>query len=153
DVVSLPVTASDPNGDTVTYTATGLPTGLSIGASTGVISGTISTGADSGSPYSVTVTASDGSLQGSTSFSWAVSNPATQPAVRLLAGTGQALSAVVPVSLDELQQAADLLRGVVPDPTLVNGGAGPLALPDLGQLLAQLSADAVQVQVYDSTGH
>ena len=33
--------ATDPDGDTLTYSATGLPPGLSINATTGVISGTL----------------------------------------------------------------------------------------------------------------
>ena len=48
---------TEPNGDTITYTATGLSAaGLSINSSTGVISGTPTT---TGGPYSVTVTATD----------------------------------------------------------------------------------------------
>src|SRR5262249_45421168 len=87
--VSLPVTANDPNGDTLSYSATGLPTGLSINQTTGVISGTVASGADAGSPYTVTVSASDGPLQGSTTFTWAVSNPASSPVVRLVDANGQ----------------------------------------------------------------
>lgn len=51
---------SDPDGDTLTYAASGLPASLSIDTATGVISGTL-TGADlAGSPYTITVTADDG---------------------------------------------------------------------------------------------
>src|SRR5262249_20986080 len=137
--VSLPVTANDPNGDTLSYSATGLPTGLSINQTTGVISGTVASGADAGSPYTVTVSASDGPLQGSTTFTWAVSNAASSPVVRLVDANGQALSAVVPVSADDLQQAADQLRGAGANPSLLNGGAGPVVLPSLNQLLAQVA--------------
>ena len=41
DAVSLPVYAFDPNGDTLSFTATGLPSGLSIVSTTGVIAGTV----------------------------------------------------------------------------------------------------------------
>ncbi|MGE0118721.1 MAG: tandem-95 repeat protein [Dongiaceae bacterium] len=56
---------SDPDGDTLTYSAAGLPTGLSINAATGLISGSLSATAATGGPgggnvYTVTVTASDG---------------------------------------------------------------------------------------------
>ena len=73
--ISLPVSATDPEGDALAYEATGLPPGLSINASTGLISGTISAGAMSGSPYSVELTVSDdgGTTNGDTdTFTWTV---------------------------------------------------------------------------------
>ena len=73
DAVSLPIYAFDPNGDTLSFSATGLPSGLSIGSTTGVIAGTVAAGAANGSPYSVTVTASDGTLNNSQTFAWVVS--------------------------------------------------------------------------------
>ena len=39
-VISLSMSAADPDGDSLTYSATGLPSGLSIAAGSGVISGT-----------------------------------------------------------------------------------------------------------------
>ena len=41
DVVSIPSDISDPDGDELTYTATGLPAGLSIDPATGEIMGTV----------------------------------------------------------------------------------------------------------------
>ncbi|KJK51062.1 peptidase [Lentzea aerocolonigenes] len=67
--VSLQLQASDPQGDALTYTATGLPAGLSIGASTGKITGTPTSAGTS----SVTVTAKDpGGHTGSATFTWTV---------------------------------------------------------------------------------
>ena len=40
-VITLPIVATDPDGDTLSVSATGLPPGLSINATTGVISGTL----------------------------------------------------------------------------------------------------------------
>jgi hypothetical protein len=60
---SLTVTASDPDGDTLTYTAVGLPVGLGINSSNGTIGGTAAAGT-----YSITVTVSDGALQASATF-------------------------------------------------------------------------------------
>lgn len=81
--VSLALIASDPNGTALTFSAVGLPPGLSVSASTGVIAGTVTTTGT----YSVTATASDGSLTASRPFSWIVSpvNRApvlTQPAAQ-----------------------------------------------------------------------
>jgi Ca2+-binding RTX toxin-like protein len=76
-IVNLPISASDPNGNTLSYSATGLPAGLSINAATGVVTGTLSTAGTS----NVTVTVSDG--QGSTAstgFIWMVTSAGTGPA-------------------------------------------------------------------------
>ncbi|QVW34012.1 putative Ig domain-containing protein [Geobacter sulfurreducens] len=72
-VVNLTVAGTDPDGDALTYSATGLPAGLAINASTGAITGTIDYSAAAGSPYTVTVTATDPSnAKGSASFTWTV---------------------------------------------------------------------------------
>ncbi len=71
---SLQIQASDPDGDSLTYSATGLPAGLTIHASTGLISGTTASDAGSATPYNVTVSVSDGSVTATTSFSWSVTN-------------------------------------------------------------------------------
>jgi hypothetical protein len=72
--VSLPISATDGAGGTLSYSATGLPAGLAISASTGVISGTPTTNGTS----SVTVTAKDSTgPTGSTSFTWTVSTAGT----------------------------------------------------------------------------
>src|SRR5262249_34540920 len=75
DAPTLPISATGPFAVPLTYTATGLPTGLAINSSTGVISGTISQTADAGSPYTTTVTVSDGrGASTSTSFTWTVTH-------------------------------------------------------------------------------
>ncbi len=68
--VSLAIQATDADGDTLTYSATGLPPGLSINSQSGVISGTISSGPNS--PYTVRVTVTDGVAPTSVSFQWTV---------------------------------------------------------------------------------
>ena len=55
--VNLQIVASDPDGQTLTYSASGLPAGLAINA-TGLISGSVSAGAAASS--NVFVTGSDG---------------------------------------------------------------------------------------------
>ena len=78
DVVSVDVSGSfsDPDtNDTLTFSATGLPPGLTI-SNAGVISGTIAANASVSGPYSVTVTATDGTTPTSQTFTWTVGNPA-----------------------------------------------------------------------------
>lgn len=75
--VSLQIQATDPDSSTLTYSASGLPSGLSIHASTGLISGTV--GFDAAATNAVIVTVSDGSLTGSASFTWTVTNTNRAP--------------------------------------------------------------------------
>jgi predicted phage tail protein len=76
--VTLAIIASDADGDSLVYSASGLPAGLGIDASTGVISGVPTTLG----LRSVTVTVSDGVAQASTQFSWNIGDttaPSTPP--------------------------------------------------------------------------
>ncbi len=72
--VSVQVQASDPDGDTLTYSATGLPPGLTINTSTGLISGTPSVG--SNGTHTVNVTVNDGrGGTASTQFTFTITVP------------------------------------------------------------------------------
>jgi hypothetical protein len=76
DSVNLQVHATDPGGEALTYSATGLPAGLSINSSTGVVSGTLTTAGTS----SVTVTAKNtDNATGSATFTWTVTGGGTPP--------------------------------------------------------------------------
>jgi VCBS repeat-containing protein len=70
---------SDVDGDTLSYSATGLPSWLTINASTGVLSGT-SGGTDAGT-YAITVTASDGSFSASDSLTLTVNDVNVAPII------------------------------------------------------------------------
>ena len=72
DVVSLQVSATATG--TLSYSDSGLPAGLSINLSTGLISGTISSSADASSPYSVTITGTDGPNSANASLTWTVAH-------------------------------------------------------------------------------
>jgi hypothetical protein len=75
--VTLDIVASDPDGDVLTFSASGLPPGLSIDTSSGQISGTLPAG--SAGVYNVTVTADDGNGgSDSASFTWTVNGPGNQ---------------------------------------------------------------------------
>ncbi len=67
--VSFGVSASDPDGDALAYSATGLPNGLAINAASGLISGTVSTVGS----FTVNVQVDDGhGSTASTAFNWSV---------------------------------------------------------------------------------
>ena len=67
DSVILPINAGENDGTTVTVTAVGLPPGLSVNSANNIV-GTISNTADTNSPYSVTLTATDGTYSDSQTF-------------------------------------------------------------------------------------
>ena len=85
---NLQVSATDPQGKTLTFTAKGLPAGLSIGSSTGLISGTVSTTAAASNTTKLTV--SDNTLSTTATFTWATTlsgapvwkKPSTQTTIR-----------------------------------------------------------------------
>jgi len=72
---SLQISASDPDGDVLSFSAVGLPPGLAINASSGLVSGTPSTAGS----FNAVVTVSDG--KGGTaaaSFGWALTTAANR---------------------------------------------------------------------------
>ncbi len=75
--INLQVQGSDPDGNGISFVASGLPPGLSMNNS-GLVSGTIDAGAATGSPYTVNVTVTDDGvppLNAMTSFQWTVNVP------------------------------------------------------------------------------
>ncbi|MEO1674301.1 MAG: Ig-like domain-containing protein, partial [Pseudomonadota bacterium] len=73
--VDLSTAFTDPDGDDLTFTVTGLPAGLMVDPATGVVTGTLDNSASQMGPYVITVTATDS--DGATvvdSFIWTVTN-------------------------------------------------------------------------------
>ncbi len=69
DIISVQLSATDADGDTLTYTVTGLPAGLQIDANSGLISGRIVGGIG---VYTINVSVSDGVAVAQGSFDWSV---------------------------------------------------------------------------------
>ncbi len=74
---SLWVTASDPDGDALQFSASGLPNGLQIHSATGQISGTYGTAGN----FAVAVTVTDAKASVRVEFAWNVAAPPNAPPV------------------------------------------------------------------------
>ena len=81
DSVSVAIAAADVDGQVLTYSASGLPNGLSIDAATGLITGSLNYDTAGSSPYTVTVTVTDGQVSRSVTFTWTVTNVNRPPVV------------------------------------------------------------------------
>jgi regulation of enolase protein 1 (concanavalin A-like superfamily) len=117
--ISMALAASDPDGNTLTYSATGLPASLSVNPGTGNISGTLTF--TSAGTYSVTATASDGTLSNSKVFSWTVSDVSQGPTIAGLSPASGAVGTSVTISGSNFggTQGASIVRfnGTVATPT------------------------------------
>ena len=79
ETVALAPGAADPDGDALTYTAAGLPPDLTLNAQTGAITGT-PLPANMGN-YPVTLTASDGQLSATQTFTWVIASSNRPPSL------------------------------------------------------------------------
>ena len=81
ELANFALAASDPNGDSLVFSASGLPTGLSMGPGTGLVTGTPAPGSAAGSPYAVAVQVSDGANTTYVVFQWTLVSAAGVPAL------------------------------------------------------------------------
>jgi CSLREA domain-containing protein len=84
DTVTLNLGGNDPDGGTLTWSATGLPAGLDIDPATGAITGVIGWTAADASPYTVVVDLVDddpSQLGDQISFSWSVTDTNRAPQI------------------------------------------------------------------------
>ena len=156
-VVSVPVAGnfSDLDGDTLSFTASGLPAGLTINPATGLISGTINPSASQGGAggiYTVSVTASDGNGGTvSTTFSWTVTNP---PPVTNddAAATNEDTPVAIPVLANDTDPDGDPLTV-----TTASAGNGTVTIGAGGVLIYTPNAnfngtDTITYTISDSNG-
>jgi uncharacterized delta-60 repeat protein len=98
-LLAFTISSTDPDGDPLTYSATGLPPGATFNASAGTFSWTPRY--DQAGSYNVTFTVSDGSLTDSETISISVNNVALQATVDIdpdtinLASKGQWITAYI----------------------------------------------------------
>ncbi|WP_353400610.1 putative Ig domain-containing protein, partial [Hydrogenophaga sp. 5NK40-0174] len=130
-ITPLDVTGAfdDPDGDTLTYSVSGLPAGLSINPATGIASGTLTSNASQGGPggngvYNVTVTATDGSgATASTTFTYTVTNPPPNAVDDSFTVSEDAASGVIGSAVtNDSDPDGDSLSGVVQTNTPGTGG-------------------------------
>jgi len=158
ETISIPTMFSDPDGDDLTYTVTGLPAGLMIDPMTGEITGTIDNSASQGGPnsdgvYTITVTADDG--EGGTvtdTFTLTVTNPAPDAVDDSLTATEDDTAAMGNVF-------ADNGNGLDVDPdgddivvSEVNGVAGNVGQAIAGSNGGLFTIDANGDLVFDANG-
>jgi len=144
--IALQVQGGDPDGNGITFAATGLPPGLSMNSS-GLISGVIDAGAASGSPYAVEVTVTDDGtppLNVLAAFSWTVNVPSALDAIYLGSTTSGTVGGVS--FQDEDLIAYDMNTGLYSmyfdgsDVGLTVNVGGATKLPDGSLLMTPLSA-------------
>jgi hypothetical protein len=96
-VVALQLNGSDPDGNPLIYSVSGLPLSLAINAVTGLISGTLSY--TSAGNYTVTATVSDGALAASATFTWTVANVNRPPALNAVPDQTSSVTSTVSLTL------------------------------------------------------
>jgi PKD repeat protein len=124
DTVSVQIAGQDPDGDAITYAATGLPLGLTLNGGTGLITGHLDF--ESAGTYTVTLTATDAhALQASTTFTWTVTDVPQTPSP---AGAAQVRHAPTLNGNSVLTGSLQIMSG---ESFSINGGkvTGNLFLP------------------------
>jgi putative Ig domain-containing protein/glucodextranase-like protein len=151
--VTLQLQGVDPDGQPVSYSATGLPPGLALQSSTGFISGAPTTAGS----FTVNVTVSDGVLTVTQSFTWTVTAPdVTAPAVTITSPTSAATYSTTSSTMTMGGTASDNVA--VTQVTWVSdrGGSGTASGTmnwSVAGLALQLGANIITVTARDAAGN
>ncbi|WP_183451189.1 putative Ig domain-containing protein, partial [Microvirga lupini] len=133
---------SDPDGDALTYSATGLPNWLTLDTATGMLSGTPAN-ADVG-PYTITVTASDAQGSASSEFVLTVTNTNDAPVVATEIAD-QSTNEDAPYSYNAAQHFAD--ADVIHGDALTYSAAGLPAWLSIDAATGQITGTPAQADV------
>lgn len=150
---SLQLQGSDPDGQSVSYSAAGLPPGLSLQASTGFISGTPATAGS----FTVAATVSDGVLTATQSFTWTVSAlDTTAPVVTIATPTSAATHTATAAAITLAGTASDAAG--ITQVTWVNdrGGSGTAAGTTswtAANVALQTGSNTITVTARDAAGN
>jgi hypothetical protein len=152
--VSLQLQGSDPDGQPVSYTATGLPGGLSLMSSTGYIAGSATT---SGT-FSVTARVSDGVLTSSQLFTWTITAGAdtTVPSISIATPTAAAsyASATSAISMSGTSSDNVGVTQVTWSNSLGGGGTASGATSwSIGSIALQSGTNVITVTARDAAGN
>ncbi|MEJ2710010.1 MAG: putative Ig domain-containing protein [Anaerolineales bacterium] len=153
ETVSLPIQASDPDGDGLSFSAIGLPTGLDIDSLSGVISGTLSYTASISSPHAITITVSDDyspSASSGITFTWSITDTNRRPIVADLGDQENVEAELVDLEIQADDPDGDTLSYAasgLPDGLVIDSDTGLIH----GRLSSQ-SAGHHSVQVVVSDG-
>jgi hypothetical protein len=150
---SLQLAGSDPKGDPLTYTATGLPPGLTVMASTGYISGTPTTAG----AYSVTARASDGVLTASQTFTWTITVLDTTPPIVTITGPTSAATYTTTATTMSLSGTASDAVGVTQVSWVNNRGGNGTATGttswSVSAIALQAGSNVLTVTARDAAGN
>lgn len=155
--VALQLSGSDPDGQPVSYTATGLPPGLTLMESTGFISGS---GTASGT-YTVTARVSDGVLSASQSFTWAMAAAAptadtVAPTVTIATPTSSTTYATATSAVSLTGTASDAGGVTRVDWSSDRGGGGTATGTtdwSVASVALQAGANVITISARDAAGN
>jgi hypothetical protein len=154
---SLQLSASDPDGQPLTYSASGLPPGLTLMASTGFISGTPTTAGT----YTVRASASDGALtSASQSFTWTITSGSggdtTAPSISITGPTSSPTFSTSSTSITVSGTASDSVGVTSVTWSNDRGGSGTAAGTtnwSVSTIGLQTGTNVISVRARDAAGN